>query len=551
MKHIILISLVIFLSYFSLRAQENNSELKKEVYVVKPYKPTISDAYKINSLPKIIDTVKIIPTFKYYLITKPLDISYNPKAIKPAKMVGEPLKKLYNSYTKVAIGNKAMPFIEVYLNNKRSKKFSIGTYLKHFSSFSKVNLLNNKKGDAAFSDNEILFYGKKFFENSVIKSNIGFNRNVMHYYGYNTFVDSTLLKDDIKQKYFDFQINARYYSTYTDSLHVNYDFGLNYNYFLDDFSNSENSICFNGKINKYFEKEMVGLDFAYNYYDKSQSIDSVSNKVFYMSPWLGLFSDKWRVSAGINVYSDKHGESSNTYYYPKGNLEYDIINHYIIPYAGIDGRREVNNYRTVVNENPFILPALNVKNTDYKMILLIGIKGNFSSSIFYNFQVKHSIVGDMPFYVNNFSQTDSMGNMFGVVYDDIEITKYFGELSFNPSDELGFALKANYYRYAMNEESKPWHKPELIVNFFTRYDMRNAIILKSDIFIKGKRYALVNNTAKELDAVLDINLGLEYRYTKVLSGFLQLNNILSSDNYMWNYYPTYGFNVMAGITYSF
>ncbi|MEA3318118.1 MAG: TonB-dependent receptor, partial [Bacteroidota bacterium] len=524
---------------------------KKEVHVIKPYKPTISDAFKINSLPKIIDTVKTIPTFKYYLITKPLDISFKPKIINPAKMVGEPLTKLYNSYTKIAIGNNAMPFIEFYLNNKRSKDFSIGTYFKHLSSFSKVKLANNKKGESAFSDNEILFYGKKFFDNSVLKSNLGFNRNVRHYYGYNTLLDTSFTKDDIKQKFVDFNINTRYHSVYSDSSHINYDFGIKYNYFADDFSNSESAIRFNGKLNKYFDKEMLGVDFDYQNYSKSNSIDSVSNSIFSFSPWLGMYSDKWRVSVGINIYSDKHGESRNTYYYPKGTFEYDIINHYIIPYAGIDGRMEANNYRKIANENPFIIPGLHVENTDNKMILYAGIKGNFSSSLFYNFRLEHSIIENLPFYVNNFSQTDSTGNMFDVVYDDIELTKYFGELSFSPSNDLSFHIKASYSSYAMNNEKEPWHKPLLNINFFTRYDLRNKIILKSDIFVKGKRYALVNNNTIELDPVLDVNLAIEYRYTKILSGFIQLNNILSSDNYMFNYYPTYGFNIMAGITYSF
>ncbi|MDA3780622.1 MAG: TonB-dependent receptor [Bacteroidales bacterium] len=550
MKHLVSIFALIFLFYTNAVAQTND-EVKKEVYVVKPYKPIISDAYKINSLPKIIDTVKIIPTFKYYLITKPLDISYNPKVIKPAKMVGEPLTKLYNSYTKIAIGNKATPLIEFYLNNKRSKDFAIGTYFKHVSSFSKVKLLNDKKGESAFSNNQILFYGKKFFENSVLQSKLGFNRNVMHYYGYNTLIDTSFYQDDIKQKYVDFNFNLRYNSIYTDSLHINYDFGLKYNYFVDDFSHSENAIRFDGKVNKYFDKEMIGLDFEYQYYNKSQSIDSISNGIFSVSPWIGMFSDKWRVSAGINIYSDKHGDTRNTFYYPKGKIEYDIINHYIIPYAGINGRKEANNYKKIIDENPFIIPGLHVENTDYKMIIYAGIKGNFSSSIFYNFRLKHSIIDKMPFYVNNFAETDSTGNMFRVVYDNIELTKYFGEISYSPSDELSFHLKSTYFRYTMNNESKAWHKPQFNMNFITRYDLQNKIIVKSDIFVKGKRYALVDNNTIELDPVLDVNLGIEYRYTKILSGFVQLNNILSSENYMWNYYPTYGFNILAGITYSF
>jgi hypothetical protein len=37
----------------------------------------------------------------------------------------------------------------------------------------------------------------------------------------------------------------------------------------------------------------------------------------------------------------------------------------------------------------------------------------------------------------------------------------------------------------------------------------------------------------------------------MLSGFVRVNNILARKNYLWNYYPTEGFNAMAGVIYSF
>ncbi|MCK7536842.1 MAG: hypothetical protein MZV63_40745 [Marinilabiliales bacterium] len=52
---------------------------------------------------------------------------------------------------------------------------------------------------------------------------------------------------------------------------------------------------------------------------------------------------------------------------------------------------------------------------------------------------------------------------------------------------------------------------------------------------------------KELESVIDINLGVEYRYSKSLSGFVQINNLLSENYYTWNFYPTYGFNLMGGL----
>ncbi len=69
------------LSTINVHAQE---KLVKEVQVVKPYEPTISDAYKITHLPKITDTVKTVPEIKYTLQTKPMNVGYSITPIKPA-----------------------------------------------------------------------------------------------------------------------------------------------------------------------------------------------------------------------------------------------------------------------------------------------------------------------------------------------------------------------------------------------------------------------------------------------------------------------------------
>jgi hypothetical protein len=58
-------------------------------------------------------------------------------------------------------------------------------------------------------------------------------------------------------------------------------------------------------------------------------------------------------------------------------------------------------------------------------------------------------------------------------------------------------------------------------------------------------------TAIELKGTVDVNAGLEYRYTKRLSLFLQLNNIAALEYNKWNKYPTQRFNLLGGLTYVF
>jgi hypothetical protein len=74
-----------------------------------------------------------------------------------------------------------------------------------------------------------------------------------------------------------------------------------------------------------------------------------------------------------------------------------------------------------------------------------------------------------------------------------------------------------------------------------------------DVIGISKRYAKEFNgtqASKELAGVADFNLGIEYRYTKILSAWVKFNNFTASKFDAWNQYPVQRFNMMLGFTYS-
>ena len=115
--------------------------------------------------------------------------------------------------------------------------------------------------------------------------------------------------------------------------------------------------------------------------------------------------------------------------------------------------------------------------------------------------------------------------------------------------------------YQLDNELHPWHKPSMELTLSGNYNLRDKIVARADIFYIGKRYARAFRydgfapgtitDAKELAGVADINLGFEYRYTKILSAFLNFNNIGAFRYYRWDNYPTQRFNLLGGIAFSF
>jgi len=59
---------------------------------------------------------------------------------------------------------------------------SYGFHLKHFSS----KATSEGYGFSGLSDNQVELYGKKFLRKHTLSGGIDYNRNAVHYYGYDT-----------------------------------------------------------------------------------------------------------------------------------------------------------------------------------------------------------------------------------------------------------------------------------------------------------------------------------------------------------------------------
>ena len=107
----------------------------------------------------------------------------------------------------------------------------------------------------------------------------------------------------------------------------------------------------------------------------------------------------------------------------------------------------------------------------------------------------------------------------------------------------------------MDFDQKAWHRPNTEVKLDAKYNIRDKLYVNAAIFGRGSYFVRVQQVGgyseESVKGYLDANLGLEYRYSKILSVFANLNNVGFARYYYWNDYPSERFNMLAGITYSF
>lgn len=548
-------SLLLLLVNVKVYGQED--KLNKEVQVVRPYDPSISDAFKINLLPKIDDTLKVSPNLTYNIIQRPITKDFAVTPITPARMLIEPMSDLYNTYIKLGMGTSISPLLEVYYNNGRNKEFNYGGWFQNHSAFGKIKLDNGKRVDSDFGRTDINIFGKKILAKSILSASAGFNKHSVTYFGYNTAAPTGTinLSQAPKEQYFNqFHANLDYYSSHTDSTHLNYAFGTGFNNLSDKFDMQETLLKLSLKMDKFNNRgEHFGGEISINQYMKNSNLDSANNTIVTLSPWINLYGKQWRAFAGTRLVFDANSSGNQSVFYPIGLLSYDIISHYLIPYIEVGGFLEENSYSKISNENPWIIPGKKVYNTSHKLILTGGIKGNMSTKVSYNVYSSYSLIDSMYFFVNaNLNSTNPLFNRFTVESDNVERTRILGELTIAPTSKLNFFFRAQYDKYKMHNLQKPWHIPDFTGLASVRYNLRDKIILTLDIFSTGKRYVKTTTyTIKSLEGISDINFSIEYRYNKKLSAFLNLNNLNSAKYDTYYLYPMYRFNVKAGLTYAF
>ena len=546
--------LLLVLGYFAAAlAQTGLNDINLTAESV--FEPTIKDAIKLGDLPEIKDTVKKIENISYGIQSTPLVSKYEVVPIDAAKMQNEPLSKLYHSLLKVGMGTYTTPYGEFWVNSLRTRDVAYGVHLKHLSSSSHLKNV----GYSGFSDTEGEVFGKKFYKKHTLTGEFNYKRNAVRFYGYDTTMND-LDKNYTKQRYQLFEPVVRLQSHYTDSTKINHAIKVGYYNLTDLYNVAENNIKLNTLFNTFINKERLFVAFDADYYNHKLPNDTFNDVIVKLNPYFETHGKKWMLDIGVAATMDVFTNQSNTkfYFHPQLNAQFDVYESIIIPYAGINGGLQKNSLRSLSNENPFVNSTLNYKNSNTKFNVFGGLKGNLSSKTSYDVKASYSMVDSMHFFVVDYTANGTLDNQYKVIYDNTDLFNVTGQVKYQYKEKIHFIAKGNYYMYKTKNLTRAYHKPDFDLTFSAQYNLKSKIIIKGDVFVIGNQFALTqvsdNNfnyttEPKLLKGIVDVNLGAEYRYSKMLSFFVNFNNIANTRYYRWEKYPSQRFNLMAGLTF--
>lgn len=569
----------LFLTFQFSFSQKKGENIGTEVVnVVKPYTPTISDAFKVKETPVLDDEGNSKKeTIKYNIFSFPVASTFTPSKGKAEGVEKEEQAHLFNNYATFGAGNYGTFNAELFVYQELGANDYVGGMFRHLSSQGGIKEV--ELTDKFFDTSIDLTYGIRERDLSW-NLDLGYQNQIYNWYGLPAAFGSSLtpnnraiLIDGInpQQSYNNIYLGSKI--EFNESILE--EASVKFNHFSDAFGSAENrfyvkpSLKFNISeiaIKTNVIVDYVGGNFKKEYWNANPIKYGFTN--FGIAPSVALQESDWTVDIGVGLFYSSDIENNNTKFlvYPQINASYKVVGDLMIFYAGAEGNLEQNTYSDFVGENQFLSPTLDVKPTDKQYDIFAGLKGKLTNTVSYN--IRGSYVNENNralFKSNDYNENSSnenyaFGNSFQVVYDDMKTVSFYGELKADFSEDVTFGIDGTFSSYANDIQSEAWNLPAIKLKAKVNFNITDKWYAGVNLFFVGERKDQKLNTdivyivapsPITLDSYFDVNANVGFKYSDRLTAFLRANNIANQAYQKWLDYPVQGFQVVLGANYKF
>ncbi len=539
-----IISIVTSISFVS--AQNSDSTLT----FVSPYVPKIEKADKIADNPRILDTIQTKTDINYEVISRHVNTDFKPKSIPPVKLkLNPPIEKLQKHYASLGLGANGFPEVAYGFNSGRSGDQAFGLMLKHYSAKTTIDgyALNNM-----FMNNYLDIVYKKFVNSYTFSGNIDYSFDAYNLYGEaNSELHSDLAV--LKQNYCLGKANFAYHTGFKDSAVVNHHAALEYQNLFDKDMNMEHGIFVSGGIRKYLDKGLLNVNISEQHFiNTDTSGTSDWGNVFNITPTHTWKNDNYEVLVGFVFTGGLSQLESKVSFAPRVKGQYAIVKELLNVYADVDGGYRRSGYQYLSSINPFMNSLSERENTRVVYDARFGFRGSLSKTMSFNTGFRMNSIKVDALFVNDTITGNS--NQFTVVYDNIDQTQFYGELS-HEGKKWDNILQGEYNIYSTENELTAWHRPDFKFTYSIDYNIQDLVGIGMDAYFIGNRQAIGYSEGVykqlELDPYFDLNLEVTYNYSKFFQAYGKVFNLMNNNYQYWNNYPVQGMNFLIGANYRF
>lgn len=576
------IAILFFLaSLQTVTAQKKDENIGTEVVnVVKPYTPTISDAFKVKETPTLEDADNSKKeTINYTIFSFPVASTFSPSKGKAASVDKSKDETLYKNYFTGGLGNYKTLFGELYVTENVGDNDYVAGMLKHLSSQGGIE--DVPVNDSYFTTSLDVTYGSKKSDYSW-NTDLGYQLQKYHWYGLPLDYGSALTTEE-RVAIYDRVDSGQTYNNFYLGGKINFsesafnEINVKYNRFWDAYNSVENRFIAKPSFQFDIEDKTIKTNLIVDYVGGSFVNDITALSLidygyanFGIYPSFAMKKDDWSINLGASVFYslDTKNDDNQLFFYPQVNASLKVVGDWMLFYTGLEGSLDQNSYRDFANENSFLSPTLFIKPTNKQFDLYAGLKGKLSNYISYN--IKGSYVSEKDkglFRSNPYDETVLVqnefryGNSFGVVYDKLKTLQFFGELKADFSKNISFGINGTFSSYSTTDEKEAWNLPALKLGTNLNVAITPKWYAGAEAYFVGERKDRILKTnvltllpetnVQKIDSYFDVNATIGYKHSDRFTAFLRLNNIANQAYQKWLNYPVQSFQIMMGGNYKF
>ncbi len=529
------LTLIIF-TVLAVKVSAQKELPNTNVEVISNFQAEIKDQNKKDLLPIIEAGNQNKTEQKYRLTKRQLEgITYEAPKIRPLAMKGEKQPKAYNGFGKIGYGIPNTPYLHAGYHYQNNDKYRIFGTAFHQSANNKS--INNQK----FSNTNIQIGGSVNTEMNIgVDAALTLQNNLFNFYS----VDSLPNGIEPLRRFGNSGFQAKVYNTEETSWGINYAVGLRYNNLQTNFDTRENDFDLNIGMTKYFNDNLPFDIIVGTHITNLKDSTSSGNNNFYMKPKLTWTNDIARIVVGLNLVAvdDEFAVLPNI----EGMIK--ISGNYIALYGGWEGDVRKNTYQYLSEWNPFIVERQELTNSKWNRFYG-GLRGKIGR-INYQGEASFKNINNMALFVN-----DSLRPWgFNVNYDQLQVFNLNGTLDIDLAKGLKFIGNIQYNVYTTDVERTAWQLPSLEANMGLHLTtMNDKMHIKAELYMADGLSYLDYQTDKieSQNLLFDLSFEAAYRFSEKFGVFFQVNNLPNNKYRRWYNTPTYGLNVLGGLTARF
>ena len=555
----VFLMLILTLVVFHSLGQGINRGQDEQVTIRGSYDPTINQAFKINSKPETFSPTLKIQEFSFQSIEvdQPTNVTLEP--IESTKIRADRKAKTYNNYLKAGIGSWISPYID-FTHSSGSKDAQFSANLYHLSSFKNIDNYSPSPN----SNTQINIGWDKMTKTHVFSIGADYQLKTNRFYGFkpDDFPNIVMDEDNLNQMFNLIRTNIGLKSNYKKESQLHHSFKIGAYYYFDRFNSSETNALFEFDLHKAFNVtkllnfQHLGLEGKVEYFGNTDSIQSNTDIFFEGTPY---FKAKYGI-VNFNIglkFGYLSSDNSVFAFNPVIKVDLNVIPEGLTIYAGIDGGLEKNSLLRLTSANPWMALDTSLKWQNNRFDIYGGIRGSIARQLGFNLNVRYIAFEDMAFFINT-SESVTWGgplfpqNKFLTTYDDGNVFRFSGELTYSLGGNLKLWLNGEYNIYKLDSLKKAYHKPISFMKLGGSYLIRKKVNLWLETMLYGERFAVNNETLFKpteltIDGFVDLNFGISYFISDNFSVWLSGTNLLNSNYERFYNYPVQGLEIMGGI----